>query len=236
MKKERPPFACSLNKTERILGAFLLPVHILALPLLLGMLGDFWPTEISAAKLNTLYYLITFLLILLLMRKGLRRDWDRLCDYKLPCALLLVPTHLLCLVLSLVVALITVLMPESISELYNEAPPELITISGKGLFAAYVLLAPIVDETLFRGLVFGSLREKNRVLAYAVSIALYLVYCVWQYAVLNPNISILFYALQEIPAAFVLAWCYERSGTVWTPILYHAIYNFVPVIMSATAS
>lgn len=232
MKTQRPPFVCSLTKKERLLGAFLLPVHMFLLPVLLSMLLEYWPTGFSAVQRNTLYFAITFVLILLLMRSFLRKEWDRLCDYKLPCLLMIVPAHLLCVLLSFVVVGLTLLLPEELSALYDQALMELSGLSGEGSFTLLVLLVPIVEETLFRGLVFGSLREKNRLAAYLVSVLLYVLCAVWQYAVRYPNASILFYALQEIPMAFALAWCYERSGSLWSPILYHAAYNLIPSLMS----
>lgn len=232
MKTQRPPFVCSLTKTERLLGAFLLPVHMFLLPVLLSMLLEYWPTGFSAVQRNTLYFAITFVLILLLMRSFLRKEWDKLCDYKLPCLLIIVPAHLLCVLLSFVVVGLTLLLPEELSALYDQALMELSGLSGEGSFTLLVLLVPIVEETLFRGLVFGSLREKNRLAAYLVSVLLYVLCAVWQYAVRYPNASILFYALQEIPMAFALAWCYERSGSIWSPILYHAAYNLIPSLMS----
>ena len=231
MKTQRPPFVCSLTKKERLLGAFLLPVHVFLLPVLLSMLLEYWPTDFSAVQRNTLYFAITFVLILLLMRSFLRKEWDRLCDYKLPCLLMIVPAHLLCVLLSFVVVGLTLLLPEELSALYDQALMELSGLSGEGSFTLLVLLVPIVEETLFRGLVFGSLREKNRLAAYLVSVLLYVLCAVWQYAVRYPNASILFYALQEIPMAFALAWCYERSGSLWSPILYHAAYNLIPSLM-----
>lgn len=231
MKPQRPPFVCTLTKTERLLGAFLLPVHVFLLPVLLSMLLEYWPTGFSAVQRNTLYFAISFVLILLLMRSFLRKEWDRLCDYKLPSLLLIVPAHLLCVFLSFIVIGLTMLLPEELSALYDQALTELSGLSGEGSFTLLVLLVPIVEETLFRGLVFGTLREKNRLAAYLISALLYVICAVWQYAVRYPNASILFYAMQELPMAFALAWCYERSGTLWSPILYHAAYNLIPSLM-----
>ena len=62
-------------------------------------------------------------------------------------------------------------------------------------------------------------------LAYAVSIALFSLYHVWQYAVVFGDARLLLWAVQYIPVSAALAWSYERTGTVWTSIFVHMIIN-----------
>ena len=93
--------------------------------------------------------------------------------------------------------------------------------------AASVFLAPLVEETLFRGVVFGSLRPKHRVLAYALSTGLFSLLHVWQYILVSADASLLVYALQYIPSGVALACCYERSGSIWPPIFLHMLLNTV---------
>ena len=69
-----------------------------------------------------------------------------------------------------------------------------------------VFLAPFVEETLFRGLVFGGLREKSRPLAYAVSCALFALLHVWQFAVANRDAAYFLLMAQYWIPGLVLAW------------------------------
>ena len=88
-----------------------------------------------------------------------------------------------------------------------------------------VFLAPFVEETLFRGLVFGGLKEKSRLLAYAVSCALFALVHVWQFAVANRDPSYFLLMAQYLIPGLVLAWAYEHSGTLWASIGLHAGVN-----------
>ncbi len=88
-----------------------------------------------------------------------------------------------------------------------------------------IFLAPFVEETLFRGLVFGNLRDKSRVLAYLLSCMLFALLHVWQFAVVNRDVTYFLLMLQYLVPGLVLAWSFERSGTLWTPILLHAAAN-----------
>ena len=48
--------------------------------------------------------------------------------------------------------------------------------------AVSIFLVPIVEEMLFRGVVFGSIRPRSRLWAYVVSVAAFSVYHVWSFA------------------------------------------------------
>lgn len=88
-----------------------------------------------------------------------------------------------------------------------------------------LLLAPFVEEVLFRGLVFGCFRERGRLLAYAVSCLLFALLHVWQFAVESGDVSYILVALHYLPPGIMLAWAYEHTGTLWTSILLHAAAN-----------
>ena len=97
-----------------------------------------------------------------------------------------------------------------------------------------VLLAPFVEEVLFRGLVFGCLREKSRIFAYVLSCALFALLHVWNAAVSNWDLGYLILALQYLVPGLVFAWAYEHSGTLWTSILLHALVNALSLLTIAS--
>ena len=88
-----------------------------------------------------------------------------------------------------------------------------------------VLLMPVIEEVLFRGLVFGSLRKRSRVLAWIISMLLFMVYNVWTFAVAYGDARYLILSLQYIPMALALTWCYDRGGSIWSCALLHAVFD-----------
>lgn len=90
-----------------------------------------------------------------------------------------------------------------------------------------VFLAPIVEETLFRGYVFGLLRERSRAAAYAVSCLLWALAHVWQYAA--GDWSYLLMGLRYLAPGLVMAWTYERAGSLWGSVLLHGTVNALAV-------
>lgn len=92
-----------------------------------------------------------------------------------------------------------------------------------------VVLAPLVEETLVRGLIFGSVRPKSRVLAYVLSTVFFGMMHVWSYIPSQGLVPVLPAAAQYIPAAVALGWTYEKAGTVWAPIAVHMAVNAISV-------
>ena len=88
-----------------------------------------------------------------------------------------------------------------------------------------IFLAPFVEEVLFRGLVFGNLRRKSAAVGYLVSCLLFALLHVWQFAVVNRDITYFLLMLQYLVPGLVLAWVYDRTGTLWTSIGLHAAAN-----------
>ena len=94
-----------------------------------------------------------------------------------------------------------------------------------------VFLAPFVEEVLFRGLVFGCLKEKSRVAAYVISCVLFAFMHVWTFASLSSwDWSYLILMLQYLVPGLVFAWAFDHSGTLWTSILLHATVNALALL------
>ena len=108
---------------------------------------------------------------------------------------------------------------------YNYAEEYL--LSPAATVAIVVVLMPIVEEVLFRGLLFGALRGYSRPLAWAASVLAYCLYCVWQFVFSSVGIDprYLLLALQYVPMAAALTWCYDRGGSVWSAVLLHMAVN-----------
>ena len=111
-----------------------------------------------------------------------------------------------------------------------------ITISARAggaphmMLVIVVFLAPFVEETLFRGLVFGGLKDRSRLLAYAASCALFALLHVWQFAVAGRDPAYFLLMLQYVIPGLVLAWAYEHAGTLWASIGLHAGINALSVL------
>lgn len=219
------PFVHRMSRLQTVLGWIYLPLHIAVLPLLLGLYAAVSPEEIGDAAINLIYFGCGIGFVLLVMLSYLRAEFDALLDRPAWCAATALVSAGWLWLLSFAMGLVLLLLPE-LPENPNNA--EVMSLAGqeRGVtLALTIFIGPIVEEVLFRGTVFGSLRRFGAFPAYAASTALFALYHVWQYALLGGDWGVLLYALQYLPVSIVLAWSYARSGSLWLPIFFHMGYN-----------
>ncbi|MBT4491397.1 MAG: CPBP family intramembrane metalloprotease [Rhodospirillaceae bacterium] len=85
------------------------------------------------------------------------------------------------------------------------------------LLLGIVVLAPLMEEMLFRGLLYGWLRRRRGL---------------WQSAALAAlGHAMLHFDMGALPGLFAfflfLAWIYEYSQNLWVPSIIHGVHNFV---------
>lgn len=211
-----------LTKGEKLTALLYLPVHLLLLPM--AVAAAFGKRGMDEGTMNFLVYAVGAVFLLAALGRMFRRDFDPLCDHLgtvifqvLGCYLITMGVNTL---LSLLLMQITGEMNPN-----NEAVAAVTAQNTGAMTATAVFLAPIVEETMFRAGVFGTLRDKNRVAAYAVSMVSFALFHVLGYALENP--IYLLYLLQYLPVSYLLCRCYEESGTIWTPIFLHMLINAV---------
>ena len=218
-------FTSSLTKRETIAALVWIPVHIVLLPLLLGVLFNAGRMDESTA--NLVLYAAGTVYMLVFLGRFLRREFDPLCDRPLYCILQVFGSYLAMIAFNALFAAALLLLSgeEIVMNPNNEAVSGLAAESPGIIKAVGIFLAPIVEELMFRAGVFGTIRKKRRVLAYIVSMLAFGIYHVWAYLMLNP-LYVLF-IIQYLPVSWLLCRCYERTNTIWTPIFMHMLVNAV---------
>ena len=229
-KKKTSPY---MTPGEQIAGTVFFVIYLVVLPFAAGPLfrlaGRLLDVTISAALQNVIYYYVLFAVTVLIFHKFLARTCRNLADnLGGACRMLLVGlvalyglNELAYRLTNLIIANRTNLNDTAISAQMDSAPYMTLLI--------VVLLAPFVEEVLFRGLVFGNLKGKSRPVAYVVSCALFALLHVWQFAVVHQDVTYFLLMLQYLVPGVVLAWAYDRSGTLWTSIALHALANALSV-------
>ena len=218
-----------MTRLERGLGGVFFIFYLLILPFVSGPLfrglERLLGYELSAHTENAIYYYVLFALTLVIFWIFIGRTTSYFLTSTLPTlgttAMGLVAffgiNELSYRVLRLLIGSFSNLNDVTISAQVNDAP--------RSTFLIVVFLAPFVEEVLFRGYVFGNLREKSRTAAYVVSCLLFAFLHVWQFAVVEQSLRYFFLMLQYLVPGLVFAWCYERSGTLWGAILPHVFVN-----------
>lgn len=221
----RPQFIDLMRPGERVAELIYLPIHLFALPLLLPKLTLVIP-GLDAVTINLIYYTIGFAYTLILCWRFLHAGFNAAIDRIGSFLIAIASTYLLEMALSLILSNLLILFNAvELSSPNNEAIESMAPEGWNKLVAMTVFMAPIVEEVLFRGLVFGGLRRRSRLLAWIVSALVFSLYHVWQYAIYSP--AALLSAVLYLPASLAFNWCYERSGSIWAPIIYHMLSNAI---------
>ena len=225
-KKQSSPY---MTPGEQIAGTVFFVIYLLVLPFaaepLLGLVERLFAARFTAAQESMLYYGILSVVTLVIFHKYLGRTtrllFDRLGEAARTVLLGLVGLYglneLCWRTSNLIVTNRTNLNDSTISAQIQDLP--------QATFLILVVLAPFVEEVLFRGLVFGNLKTKYRVAAYVVSCLLFAALHVWQFAVVNQDMTYFLLMVQYLVPGLVLAWVYERSGTLWSSIGLHMAVN-----------
>ena len=221
--------ASYMTPGEQIGGVVFLMIYLVVLPFatdpLFRFVGGLLDVSISATVQNMVYYYVLFAVTLIIFHKFIGRTSRNFADnLGVACRSMLVGliglyglNELVYRLTRLAIDNRTNLNDTTISAQIQDAPRVTLLI--------IVFLAPFVEEVLFRGLVFGNLKSKSRVVAYLVSCLLFALIHVWQFAVVQQDITYFLLMVQYLVPGAVLAWAYESSGTLWASIGLHAAAN-----------
>lgn len=209
-----------LTAWEKRVGWCFFALYIFVLPFVVGgvvrLLDERLELAYTPAKSNAVYYTVVLLLLIAVFWDFLRHAGTILRE-NFRASLFVFGAGLLaglagtCLAGCIPVGVVNPAIEDYQGEHY---------MAAGATWAVVVLLRPAVEEILYRGLVFGALRKRNRVLAYAVSAGLFALASVWQYALgVEGAPGHLLLVLQYLPLGLVECWVYDVSGSVYTPML-----------------
>ncbi len=223
-------FACPvcdnrLTRTQTVLGWMYLPLHFFVIPVLTAMALHYAPGDYTDVTVNKIYFGVGIAFVLIALGEWLRRNFYVLLDDPGRFAMCLAAGFAMDYLLSVVATLVLMLVEGFGDNPNNAGIMQMADADYGAMIGIAVFLAPVVEESIFRGVVFGSIRRKSRAAAYVVSILLFALLHVWQYVVAYGDPWYFVYMLQYLPVSFVLAWLYERSGTIWTSIAFHMMFN-----------
>lgn len=215
----------SMTANEKILGWCYWGIQLLVLPAVLSLVLPFFSPDLSPAEMNFIFLALNFLCMSAIMfrflgqsfRQGLQRPFYLLQSAFLAYGLYWAGFLLIQLMVSFLKPGFFNVNDDSISQLLGQN--YILTAIG------VILLAPVTEELFYRALIFGSLHRRSRFAAYAVSCIAFSAVHVVGYLGQWDALTLLLCFLQYLPAGACLAWAYERSGSIWAPILMHIAVN-----------
>lgn len=208
--------------------------YLLVIPTVLSLCVPYFSE--SGSRAGFLFHLTSsvcnFLLVMILFRNFLFRS-------RIPFGLLLITCLFgflgyrgLSAMWSLILVLAESLLPTEASNLNQNTVVDYLNHYSGYMLINVVVLAPVVEEVLFRGVIFAPLCKKNPLLAYVVSGGAFAMIHVLSYIGQQPGSVLLFSAAQYLPAAFVLCWSYQRTRSILAPIVLHGLMNLYSSILT----
>lgn len=220
----------TLTPGEKSWGLRYLLFQICFLASLLQLVNGALSHPLSTALLNFLYFSINCIACFIIFSRYLRKNLLR--TFHFPQKFLLYTAigfaaYWLCS--SLLTLVIQALFPSYVN--LNDSQIGILTGTDPVfMILGTVLLAPFAEEILHRGLVFGSLYSKYPKAAYGVSALLFAAIHVLSYVGIYPAGYLVLALVQYLPAGLIFAWSYQRSGSIFTPMLIHMINNAVVML------
>ena len=219
----RRPWRPQITRAELYRGWVFFALYVFLFPWLMGWVQRSYQGEFPVAEANAVYYLIIAALTFLVFWSFLRHGFHLLLDW--------LPENLFAFITGLLGAealgFLVSLIPLPVQNPNLMSYREQFALAPASTLLILVVLLPLVEEPLFRGLLFTTARGYSRVLGYVLSVGVYALCSaaqfVYAYGVLDLRYLLLM--IQYVPMALGLTWCYDRGGSIWSAIALHMVLN-----------
>ncbi len=226
----RPYLSLPPTKQQRLWGLIYLAISQIALPFILELAVWLLSLPLTLGQFNGIYIGTNCIVTLLIFRKLLYKELRRIPGRvgKLLAYSLL--GFVLYWIANLYVSFVIGMLYPGFTNV-NDAAIDAMAAQDYWIIAiCTVVLAPISEELLFRGTLFAGFYNRNRFLAYFLSMLLFSAVHVVGYIGMYPIGTLLVCLVQYFPAAFCLCWIYARADSILPPILIHAMLNLFALL------
>ena len=210
---------------ETVFGFIYFLLQLLIIPGILLAINMMLPNPMSEALVNVWFFAANFVVVIVLFRKYLVKNFYTVRQN---------PWHVLrCAGIGLLIYmagngifsfLTTAFFPD-FANINDAAIMEMVQEHFGLMTLGTVVFVPLAEECFYRGLIFRGLYDKSPVVAYILSMVIFSLAHVVGYVTMADFGTLVLCFFQYLPAGFALAWCYQRSGSIYAPILVHMAVN-----------
>lgn len=232
-----------LNSRQKAIGTILIfPWYLYFAPIvvnyLLKLFTVYISNDFSSNTLNAYYNLLigvaTAIPLIIVFKGYIKESWSVFKENFLENVIWVLTIGLgLAYLFSAAGELIVNILSPQIGEASNQTLIEMLIKSNFPLmFIQAVIIAPFIEELLFRGLIFNSLRQKSKFWAHLISAFLFGLLHVYTY-ILAGDMSEWLKLIPYMMAGLSFSIVYENRQTIIAPILLHAAKNLIAVLLMA---
>lgn len=216
-----------LTRQEKSFGVLWMAFETLFFATLLQSLNRLLPAPLPQAEINFIFFSVNFIAVALIFRQYLASQLRLVPDALEKIFLTAIPGLAAYWVLNFLLAQVLFAIDPDFTSINDVTVQSLVNEDYFLMFLGSVILVPITEECLFRGLVFRGMYDHSPILAWVLSVALFSAVHIIGYIGAYPFETLLLCFVQYIPAGVCLAGAYRLSGSLLSPILIHALVNFV---------
>lgn len=219
-----------MTPLEHVIGWPFILIQMLILPIAIVVVDLIFNLQLGMADLNVIHFALSFVLTVAIFHRFLFDQLRRAYKNILKVLLFAVLGFILYFTWNIAFSLFTfALQPEHINA-NDQVIGEMASEKYLLMFIGAVFLVPVTEETLFRGLIFGTLYRKNELLGLFLSAIIFSSIHVVGYIGQQDALSLLVSFLQYLPAGLALGLSYAWSGSLVTPILIHCSVNMIGML------
>ena len=216
----------SMTQKEQQFGWFYWAFQLLVLPALLDLI----PGSFSDIQLNFFYFLLNFLCLVVIFWVFLKRSGKDALKRPVKILFCALIGYLAYWAMSLLLQQLIFLVKPDFSNANDSSILQLADQDFALTLVGTVVLVPLAEELMYRGLFFGCLYRRSPAAAYVVSTAVFAVIHVLGYLNSADLITLCLCFLQYLPAGVCLGWAYSRSGSIFAPIAMHIAINLTSIL------
>ncbi len=220
-------FSTKPSRRETLWGGIYLILYMWVLPLAVPLAAIRFFPELDASQVNFVYFCLNFIATAVIFRRYLLRTLRDALRVPFRTAQYALFAFLGSMILSsMVVSVILRVYPEFMN--VNDNAVGAMVQQNRTLMAiGAVVLAPITEELLFRGLIFRGLYDRSPFAAYLLSMVVFSLIHVSGYVGMYDFKLLFFCFLQYLVPAYCLNFAYQHSGNLISPILMHMLTNLL---------
>lgn len=215
----------TVTKREKILGLCYLPIEFYLLPLALVYCNQY--LNLTETELNIGFFCLNFVAIMLIFNKFLWRSLRMAANHFWASVQAVILGAVAYFASAWVIAAVVLFVDPNFQNVNDASIMYMADKNFPVIAFCTIVLVPITEECLFRGVIFGSMHNSRRIAAFALSTLLFAAVHILGFVSLADPKTLLLCFLQYLPAGIWLGWSYEKSGTIIVPMVIHAFVNFL---------
>lgn len=219
-----------LTKNEVILGIIYLFIQLFVLPVLVVLADVVFQLSLSEVELNFVCFAINFICITAIFHKYLLTSVKAVLEKPISILKIVGIGLLLYFAASYLVGILIMILDPDFSNANDNSIAGMLEQNYALMSLSAVLLAPITEEVLYRGIVFGQIYKRFPIAAFIISSVIFSLLHVVSYIGSYAPFRLLLCFIQYLPPSIVLAWTYVKADNIWAPILIHIVINQIGML------